>query len=142
MSALPPATVPISEVRQRRHEVAKQVAALTFDLGGLTYEMSQRNDFRIDVLVAKAAALKAADAELGELERLLAAAEEGVVGHCRRCQASHSRGAIYCWRCGESLAYAVPPAPAPAPAPAGSAPAPAGPASGPPTLDGVAVTGF
>jgi len=100
----------LAALRHRRQEVARLVATLTFDLGGLTAEMAAANQFRHDVLIRRAAELRSADAELGELERLLAAADEGVTGQCRRCSASHARGAIYCWRCGESLAYAVPPA--------------------------------
>jgi hypothetical protein len=100
----------LAALRHRRQEVARLVATLTFDLGGLTAEMAAGNQFRHDVLIRRAAELRSADAELGELERLLAAADEGVTGRCRRCSASHARGAIYCWRCGESLAYAVPPA--------------------------------
>jgi hypothetical protein len=109
MSQLP-GIPPLSDLHERRQAAAKRVAAITFDLGGLTYEMALRDHYRLDVLTGKAAELRAADAELGELERLLAAAEQGITGQCRRCSASHSRGAIYCWRCGEPLAYAVPPA--------------------------------
>jgi hypothetical protein len=99
----------LEALRRRRQEVARLVATLTFDLGGLTAEMANAGQFQLEVLVRRAAELRSADAELGELERLLAAADDGVTGHCRRCSASHARGAIYCWRCGESLAYAVPP---------------------------------
>jgi hypothetical protein len=102
-------------LRARRKEAARLVATLQFDLGGLTAEMAQTGHFHLDVLVKRSAELRAADAELGELERVLAASDQGVAGQCRRCSASHARGAIYCWRCGESLAYAVPPAPVPAP---------------------------
>ena len=61
---------------RRRDELAERVAELTWDLGGLTYEMAIRDHFRLDVLVRRAAELQEADAELGEVERLLAAAEE------------------------------------------------------------------
>jgi hypothetical protein len=37
------------------------------------------------------------------LERLLAAADQGVSGDCRSCGAPHSRGAAYCWKCGQPL---------------------------------------
>jgi uncharacterized OB-fold protein len=33
----------------------------------------------------------------------VAEAEEGVGGQCRACGAPHSRGAAYCWRCGQPL---------------------------------------
>jgi hypothetical protein len=99
----------LDHLRARRREVARQVATLQFDLGGLAAELVQAGQLRHEALVRRAAELRSADAELGELERLLAAADRGVAGQCRRCSASHARGAIYCWRCGESLAYAVPP---------------------------------
>jgi hypothetical protein len=102
MSALPGPSS-LDELRRRRHELARRVAALTFDLGGLTYEMATRDHYRLDVLSRRAAELQAADAELGEVERLLAAAEDGVVGACRACGAVHSRGATFCWQCGQPL---------------------------------------
>jgi hypothetical protein len=92
-----------AELRRRCQELAERVATLHWDLGGLTYEMAIRDHFRLDVLVRKAAELQEADAELGEVERLLAGAEQGVGGQCRACGAPHSRGAAYCWRCGQTL---------------------------------------
>jgi hypothetical protein len=92
-----------AELRTRRDALAEEVAELTWDLGGLTYEMAIRDHFRLDVLIRRAAALQERDAELGEVERLLAAADEGVGGDCRSCGAPHSRGAVYCWKCGQPL---------------------------------------
>jgi hypothetical protein len=92
-----------AQLRARLTELAEKVAALHWDLGGLTYEMAIRDHFRLDVLVRKAAELQEADAELGEVERLLAEADQGVGGQCRACGAPHSRGAAYCWRCGQAL---------------------------------------
>ena len=94
---------PHAELRGRRDALAERVAELTWDLGGLTYEMAIRDHFRLDVLVRRAAELQEADAELGEVERLLADAAEGVGGACRSCGAPHSRGATYCWKCGQPL---------------------------------------
>jgi hypothetical protein len=94
---------PLDALRRHRQELAERVAELTWDLGGLTYEMAVRDHFRLDVLVRRAAALQEADAELGEVERLLAAVDAGVAGDCRSCGAPHSRGAAYCWRCGQPL---------------------------------------
>jgi hypothetical protein len=93
----------MSELRRRRLELAERVASLTWDLGGLAYEMAIRDHYRLDVLARKAAELQVADAELGELQRLLATAEAGVHGQCRSCGAVHSRGAAYCWHCGAPL---------------------------------------
>jgi hypothetical protein len=58
----------------RRREVARRVAALTFDLGGLTSEMAHAGQFRLDVLTARAVELREAEVELAELDRRLAAA--------------------------------------------------------------------
>jgi hypothetical protein len=122
-----------AELRVRCRELAERVATLHWDLGGLTYEMAIRDHFRLDVLVRKAAELQEADAELGEVERLLADAERGVAGQCRACGAPHSRGAAFCWRCGQTLmlqaqstlvgaAVVPPPVPAPATPAAGAQP--------------------
>jgi len=92
-----------TEVHERRDQLAAIVAEMTWDLGGLTYEMAVRDHFRIDVLVRRAAELQEADAQLGEVERLLAADYEGISGGCRACGAPHSRGAVYCWQCGQQL---------------------------------------
>jgi len=93
----------MADLRHRRHELAERVAALTWDLGGLTYEMAIRDHYRLDVLARKAAELQEADAQLSEVHRLLATTEGGIHGHCRSCGAVHSRGAAYCWHCGAAL---------------------------------------
>src|SRR5580658_3517698 len=77
----PPAAVSsgsLAELRRERVQLAERVASLTWDLGGLAYEMAIRDHYRLDVLARRAAELQQADAQLGEIERLLAAAEEGV----------------------------------------------------------------
>jgi hypothetical protein len=96
-------TAVVAELRERRDELARRVAELTWELGGLTFEMAIRDHFRLDVLVKRAAVLQGADAELAAIERLLANAREGVGGTCRSCGAPYSRGAAYCWRCGHEL---------------------------------------
>ncbi|HEV7162309.1 MAG TPA: hypothetical protein VGN25_03555 [Solirubrobacteraceae bacterium] len=93
----------MAELRARRRELAQRVAELTWDLGGLTYEMAVRDHYRLDVLAKRAAELQEADAQLGETQRLLASAEAGVHGQCRSCGAVHSRGAAFCWHCGAPL---------------------------------------
>lgn len=103
-----PASAPVQaethpELRAKRDELAERVAQLTFDLGGLTYEMAIRDHFRLDVLVKRAARLQEVDAELGETERLLKMEATGATGSCRACGAVHSRGATFCWQCGEPL---------------------------------------
>jgi hypothetical protein len=93
----------MAELRRRRYELAERVAELTWDLGGLTYEMAVRDHYRLDVLARRAAELQQADAQLSEVQRLLASAEAGVHGQCRSCGAVHSRGASFCWHCGAGL---------------------------------------
>jgi hypothetical protein len=108
----------MAELRRRRRELAERVAELTWDLGGLAYEMAVRDHYRLDVLSRRAAELQAADAQLGEVQRLLAGAEAGIHGQCRSCGSVHSRGAAFCWHCGAPLleearpSVLAPPAPA------------------------------
>jgi predicted RNA-binding Zn-ribbon protein involved in translation (DUF1610 family) len=92
-----------SELRERREALAEQVAQRQFDLGGLAYEMAIRDHFRLDVLVRRAAALQELDAQLGEVERLLALGESATTGSCPACGALHGRGAVFCWQCGNAL---------------------------------------
>jgi hypothetical protein len=99
----------MAELRRRRYELAERVAELTWDLGGLTYEMAVRDHYRLDVLARRAAELQQADAQLAEVQRLLASAEAGVHGQCRSCGAVHSRGASFCWHCGAGLLEEVRP---------------------------------
>jgi hypothetical protein len=94
---------PPSSLERRRAELASQVAELQFDLGGLAYEMAIRDHFRLDVLTRRAAELQHADAELAEVERLLAAEHRSEAGSCPSCGAPHSRGAAFCWQCGAGL---------------------------------------
>lgn len=93
----------LAQLRRLRVELAERVAALTWDLGGLTYEMAIRDHYRLEVLARRAAELQRADAQLSEVERLLAGAHDGVHGSCRACGAVHGRGAAYCWSCGTPL---------------------------------------
>ncbi len=92
-----------TQLRNRRDELAEQVTVLHWDLGGLAYEMAIRDHFRLDVLVRRAAILQERDAELAEVERLLALEESASAGSCPGCAAPHSRGAVYCWQCGATL---------------------------------------
>lgn len=95
--------VAIGELERRRDILVAQVAELHWDLGGLVYEMSIRDHFRMDVLVRQAARLQELDAELAEVERLIRTEREGAAGSCPSCGAPHSRGAVFCWQCGEKL---------------------------------------
>lgn len=110
VGGLPTPSGSMSELRRRRLELAEQVAALTWDLGGLAYEMAIRDHYRLDVLARKASELQEVDAQLGEVQRLLANAEAGIHGQCRSCGAVHSRGAAFCWHCGAPLMQEARPA--------------------------------
>jgi hypothetical protein len=97
-----------SELHRRRDALAREVTELHWDLGGLTYEMAIRDHFRLDVLVRRAAKLQERDAELAEVERLLLLEENVSVAACPACGAPHSRGAGYCWQCGQTLMQRAP----------------------------------
>ena len=98
-----PRAIGRDELHQRRDRLARQLAELQWDLGGLAYEMAIRDHFRVDVLVRAAARLQTVDVELAEVERLLHLDEAGAAGTCASCGALHARGAGFCWRCGTAL---------------------------------------
>jgi hypothetical protein len=95
-------------LERRRTALAQQVSELHWDLGGLAYEMAIRDHFRLDVLMRRAAVLQERDAELAEVERLLSSPEELAGASCPACSAPHSRGAPFCWQCGERLMDELP----------------------------------
>jgi len=95
-------------LERRRQALTQEVAELHWDLGGLTYEMAIRDHFRLDVLVRRAAVLQERDAELAEVERLLSSPGELAGARCPVCAAPHSRGAQFCWQCGERLMDELP----------------------------------
>ena len=96
------------DLRRRRDQLNARVAELQWDLGGLAYEMAIRNEISVDVLVKRAAVLQEADAELGEIERILRLEETGMAGVCGNCGAPHSTGASFCWQCGRPLLAQMP----------------------------------
>jgi hypothetical protein len=95
------------DLRRRRDQLNARVAELQFDLGGLVYEMAIRDRIRVDVLVRRAAELQNADAELGEVERILHLEQTSTAGACASCGAPHSSGAAYCWQCGQPILLQV-----------------------------------
>ena len=97
------------DLRRRRDQLTARVAELQWDLGGLVYEMAIRDQIRVDVVVKRAAALQDADAELGEVERILRLEETGTAGVCASCGSPHSTGASFCWQCGQPLLAQVSP---------------------------------
>jgi hypothetical protein len=100
------------ELVERREALARELAELQWDLGGLAYEMAIRDHFRLDVLVAQAARLQEVDARLGEVEHLLRLDTTGAAGACPRCGTLYARGALFCSQCAHQLvAPAAPAAP-------------------------------
>ncbi len=95
---------PLSRLEQRREVLREKFAELQWDLGGAAYEMAARDYFRIDVLASLAARLQVVDAELAEIERMARLEKAGAAGSCSGCGSLYARGAVYCWRCGRSLA--------------------------------------
>lgn len=99
----------VIDLQRRRDQLTARVAELQFDLGGLVYEMAVRDQIRVDVLVKRAALLQDADAELGEVERILRMEQTGTAGACPSCGAPHSPSAAFCWQCGQRLLEQVQP---------------------------------
>jgi hypothetical protein len=94
---------PLIDIQKRRDQLNAQVAELQWDLGGLVYEMAIRDRIRVDVIVKHAARLQDVDAELAEVERILALEMTGTAGTCANCGAPHSSGAAFCWQCGKPI---------------------------------------
>ena len=97
------------ELLKQREELSKKFAELQWDLGGIAYEMAARDHYRLDVLNKQAAKLQEVDGELGQIERLLKLGEAGAAGSCPSCGALQSRGAVFCWQCGNELRPATNP---------------------------------
>jgi len=93
----------IVDLERRREQLVAKVAELQWDLGGLVYEMTVRNSIDVEVIVKRAVPLQDADAELGEVERILRMEQSGTAGLCAGCGAPHSSGATFCWQCGKPL---------------------------------------
>jgi len=94
---------PDPELVAQRERLTERFALMQSELGGLFYEMAIRDHVQLDVLVAKAAELQRVDAELGQVEHLLATGDGALGGHCPSCGAAHARGAGFCSQCGTAL---------------------------------------
>ncbi len=92
-----------SDLEKRRDRLARELAELQWDLGGIAYEMASRDHFRLDVLTRQAARLQQVDAELAEVERMLKLDQAGAAGACGSCGALYARGSVFCWQCGRDL---------------------------------------
>lgn len=97
----------VLDLEARRDQLRNRVAELQWDLGGTVYEMAIRNSVHVDVLVKRAAVLQDADAELQEVERILASEQSATAGQCSKCGAPHSSGAAFCWQCGGQIMHSV-----------------------------------
>jgi ribosomal protein L40E len=102
-SADGPHDEPLVDLERRRDQLNARVAELQWDLGGLVYEMAIRDRIRVDIIVKHAAVLQDADAELGEVERILRMEQTSTAGICGNCNAPHSSGAAFCWQCGQPI---------------------------------------
>ena len=94
---------PAIDLETRRNQLMALVAELQSDLGGLVYEMAVRDRIRVDVIIRQAAQLQNVDAELSEIERILALEQSATAGLCANCEAPHSSTASYCWQCGQPI---------------------------------------
>ena len=93
-----------AELRAKRERLVERFTVMQSDLGGLLYEMLVRDALALDVLKRRVADLQKVDAELGHVEHVLRSEDSGVAGECPSCGVSYSRGATFCWRCGQALA--------------------------------------
>jgi hypothetical protein len=87
----------------QRDRLTERFALMQSELGGLFYEMAIRDHVRLDVLVAKAAALQRVDTELAQIEHLLAEGHTTAGGNCPACGAAYARGAAFCAQCAAAL---------------------------------------
>jgi hypothetical protein len=105
--AVAPISAPPAQIDEAlattRDRLTERFAVMQSELGGAFYEMAIRDHVRIDVLMRKAAELQRVDAELGQVERLLAEGVHVAVGHCPSCGAIYARGAAFCAQCAHPL---------------------------------------
>jgi hypothetical protein len=86
-----------------RERLTERFTIMQTELGGLFYEMAIRDHVRLDVLMPRAAALQRIDAELAQVEHLLAEGPGGAGGNCPACGTVHARGAAFCSQCAAAL---------------------------------------
>ena len=91
------------ELMMQRDRLTERFAIMQTELGGLFYEMAIRDHVRMDVLISKAAELQRVDAELGQLETIIAEGSSSAGGQCPACGAVYARGAAFCAQCAHPL---------------------------------------
>lgn len=107
----PPTTRRRGRLRRRLRHLRRVRELLMRDLGGFVFELHRMPDGDgSDVMDAKLRRLGAVDAELRELERLLAdrralvVREPGIGGACPNCGELFGSEARFCWACGTEVA--------------------------------------
>jgi hypothetical protein len=90
------------ELQARRERLLEQFTITQLELGGAFYEMAIRDHVSIDALLPRAAELQRIDAELAQVDQLIASGG-AVSGSCPACEAPFARGAVFCWQCGSLL---------------------------------------
>jgi hypothetical protein len=95
---------PDPALEAERDRLTERFTVMQTELGGLFYEMAIRDHVRMEILMPKAAALQRVDAELAQVEHVLAGEGGGVGGRCPSCGAVYARGAAFCSQCAAALA--------------------------------------
>ena len=97
------APAPDPALEAERDRLTERFTVMQTELGGLFYEMAIRDHVRMEILMPKAAALQRVDAELAQVDHLLAGGDAAIGGHCPACGAAHARGAAFCSQCAGAL---------------------------------------
>jgi len=97
----------VSTCAARRDQLNARVAELQWELGRARLRDGGSGRVRVDLIVKHAAKLQDADAELAEVERILALEQSSTAGVCSNCGAPHSSGAGFCWQCGQQILRSV-----------------------------------
>jgi hypothetical protein len=100
----PPSGAPDPALVAERERLTERFTIMQTELGGLFYEMAIRDHVRMEILMSKAATLQRIDAELAQVEHLLAGGDAGIGGNCPACGTVYAHGAAFCSQCAEALA--------------------------------------
>ena len=93
---------PPGRLRRERRALLRYREARIHDLGGLMLEMYRRDDFRQDVVDARAAEIVALEERVREVDRMLAA-RSSRGPRCPGCGTPLHTGTRFCPSCGHSL---------------------------------------
>jgi hypothetical protein len=92
----------------KRDRLIERFTAMQLDLGGVYYEMAIRDHLNTEVLTRKAAEMQRVDAELRQVEQVLAGGGSGA-DKCPSCDALYAPGAAFCSQCGTRVGAASAP---------------------------------